>query len=342
MVGAARRAPPDGARLQDRRDPPHDFRRVARTGQLVMRDRIGHEEIEEASRSHLPKPPSRLSTTHCRWSRWNRDSLLAAPNPFQSAVCFAANGGDGTAGSVQRRGPGDWSGWSVSNAGDVNGDGFDDLIVGAPCGRSAGGTAPGASYVVFGKAGGFRARTSISRRSTAANGFKLSGVAAGDDSGIGRRAGDVNGDGFDDLIVGALRCRSATASDPARATWCSARPAGFAASLDLSTLDGSNGFRLNGVAAGDQSGNSVDLGGRRQRRRLRRPDRRRVLRRPARRSDAGESYVVFGKAGGFRASSTSRRSTARNGFVLHGAARGDRSRHLGASRATSTATASTT
>ena len=46
------------------------------------------------------------------------------------------------------------AGFSVSSAGDVNGDGFDDLIVGAPCGDD-GGTDAGEAYVVFGKASGF-------------------------------------------------------------------------------------------------------------------------------------------------------------------------------------------
>ena len=49
---------------------------------------------------------------------------------------------------------GDNSGCSVASAGDVNGDGFDDLIVGAPCADPNGAYA-GASYVVFGKAAGF-------------------------------------------------------------------------------------------------------------------------------------------------------------------------------------------
>ena len=84
------------------------------------------------------------------------------------------------------------------------------------------------------------------------NGFTLSGVAADDCSGCSvASAGDVNGDGFDDLIVGAHgadpngeRCR-------ARAMWCSARPRASAPTSTSPSLDGSNGFKLSGVAAGD-------------------------------------------------------------------------------------------
>src|SRR5260221_495182 len=48
----------------------------------------------------------------------------------------------------------DHSGFRVSAAGDVNGDGFADIIIGAS-GASPNGSSSGASYVVFGKAGGF-------------------------------------------------------------------------------------------------------------------------------------------------------------------------------------------
>jgi hypothetical protein len=47
---------------------------------------------------------------------------------------------------------GDWSGYSVSSAGDVNGDGLDDLIVGAYYAGPNGKLYAGKSYVVFGKA----------------------------------------------------------------------------------------------------------------------------------------------------------------------------------------------
>ncbi|MCP4306408.1 MAG: hypothetical protein GY788_16390, partial [bacterium] len=49
---------------------------------------------------------------------------------------------------------GDWAGRGVSSAGDVNGDGFDDLIVGAPRGDD-GGSYAGEAYVVFGSGSGF-------------------------------------------------------------------------------------------------------------------------------------------------------------------------------------------
>ena len=97
----------------------------------------------------------------------------------------------------------DRSGFSVSRAGDVNGDGLDDLIVGAFF-DDPNGTDSGASFVVFGKAGG--TAVELSDVELGIGGFVINGVSEEDRSGLSvSAAGDVNGDGFDDLIIGALR-----------------------------------------------------------------------------------------------------------------------------------------
>jgi hypothetical protein len=85
----------------------------------------------------------------------------------------------------------DHFGISVASAGDVNSDGFDDLIVGSPH-NDAGGLNAGRAYVYSGQTGDMI--------------YAFTGEAAGDYFGYSvASAGDVNGDGFDDLIVGAYR-----------------------------------------------------------------------------------------------------------------------------------------
>src|ERR687886_524179 len=94
----------------------------------------------------------------------------------------------------------DWSGSSVSSAGDVNGDGFDDLIIGAKRADGNGISYAGQSYVVFGSNSGFGASFNLSDLN-GSNGFAINGITAIDLSGWSvSSAGDVNGDGLDDLI----------------------------------------------------------------------------------------------------------------------------------------------
>ena len=73
----------------------------------------------------------------------------------------------------------DQSGAAVAFAGDVNGDGFDDLVIGAPqadAGSNAKSSA-GDSYVVFGKSGGFG---TVNLASPGTAGFQIAGHEAGD------------------------------------------------------------------------------------------------------------------------------------------------------------------
>ena len=139
-------------------------------------------------------------------------------------------------------------GSSVSNAGDINGDGFDDVIVGAYLADSNG-YHSGSSYVVFGKASGFDATLDLSGLD-GANGFRLDGVAEKDASGQSvSSAGDVNGDGFDDLLVGASGAEpNGFLSGSSYVVF--GKAFGFDATLDLSSLEGGNGFRLDGEAEG--------------------------------------------------------------------------------------------
>ncbi len=92
----------------------------------------------------------------------------------------------------------DWSGYSVAGAGDVNGDGFDDILIGAYKDED-GGTEAGQTYLILGKASGWMMRVNLSNADAS-----FIGEEANDQSGFSvAGAGDVNGDGYDDILIGA-------------------------------------------------------------------------------------------------------------------------------------------
>src|SRR6185295_15967179 len=109
----------------------------------------------------------------------------------------------------------DYSGRSVAAAGDVNGDGLADLIVGAARSNPPGQPDAGRSYVVFGKSTG--TAIDLSAVTQGSGGFVLNGHCTDDRSGWRTAgAGDVNGDGLADLIVGAYYSDLAAGSNSGR------------------------------------------------------------------------------------------------------------------------------
>jgi hypothetical protein len=221
---------------------------------------------------------------------------------------------------------GDRSGRAVSAAGDINGDGIDDLIIGARGANPNGVTNAGSSYVVYGRSGSFASAINLSTLD-GSNGFRLDGVAAYDYSGFAvSAAGDINGDGIDDLIIGAYYASPNGVANAGSSYVVFGRNAGgFASAIHLSTLDGSTGFRLDGVAAenlsgitvsvaGDINGDGIDdliIG-------AYRAD-------PNGVNDAGSSYVVFGRSGGFASAINLATLDGSSGFRLDGVAAGDTS-----------------
>ena len=220
----------------------------------------------------------------------------------------------------------DSSGTSVSGAGDINGDGFDDIIIGANLADPNGAGSSGTSYVVFGKSdGGVVQLSDIADNA----GFVLNGVDLSDQSGFSvSGAGDVNGDGLDDIIIGAFQADpNGNASGESYLVFGKSD----AASVELSVIadaDANNnaGFVINGVTNGDFSGASVSgagdvngdglddiiIGANQAN--------------PNGNNNSGASYVVFGKTdGGVVQLRAVDDATNNAGFVINGVNANDRS-----------------
>jgi hypothetical protein len=194
---------------------------------------------------------------------------------------------------------------SVSGAGDINGDGIADLVVGIPETSNQSGN----TYVVFGNTAPWNSSISLSSLN-GSNGFVLNGVNAADISGWSvSGAGDINGDGIADLVVGAPGASSYTGNTyvvfGSTAPWNS--------SISLSSLNGTNGFVLNGENANDHNGYSVsgagdingdgiaDL----------------VVGAPFASAQLGKTYVVFGSPAPWSSPISLSSLNGSNGFVLN-------------------------
>lgn len=145
----------------------------------------------------------------------------------------------------------------MAGGGDVNGDGRADVIIGAPAAIRNGKDRCGMAHVVFGK--GRDSTAPVDLAALGSSGFAMEGLAPFDYLGTSVAAGDVNGDGLADVVVGAVQGYPFNGlPNPGAVFVIYGRRS--TANVDLSNL-GSGGFRLNGSASDDGFGSSVAVVG---------------------------------------------------------------------------------
>ena len=131
----------------------------------------------------------------------------------------------------------------VAAAGDLNDDGFADIVAGAPWMNGDNAEEVGSLFVVFGRKRPYPVVLRLNKLD-GRDGFAIPGVLEFDQFGLPHSAGaagDVNGDGADDLILTA----GGSPGHDARASFVLFGAEGrFPKTVDIRKLDGKNGFRV--------------------------------------------------------------------------------------------------
>ncbi len=155
------------------------------------------------------------------------------------------------------------AGLSASGAGDINGDGYRDIVIGGAGADGGGiGERAGESYVVFGGpsigTGGVVSLDTLDGTS----GFRLGGLGANDLSGASvTDLGDVNGDGIDDFAIGGVGAGPNAETTGQAYVIFGDRTIGETGRLDLTVLDERLGFQIDGTIDGARTGIAVSGAG---------------------------------------------------------------------------------
>jgi hypothetical protein len=213
---------------------------------------------------------------------WSSPIDLSSLNGKNGFILYGENAGDN-------------SGISVASAGDVNDDGIDDFIIGAYRASPLNRTIAGRSYIIFGNRGLWNSPIELSSLN-GKNGCIINGQAGTIYSGSSvAGAGDINNDGISDFIIGAVSIPPKARQSYLRSYVIFGSRKGWNSPFEFSSLNGKNGFMINGEPMGSASALSVagagdinddgicDL----------------VIgsswASPENRTYAGESYVIFGE-----------------------------------------------
>ena len=138
-------------------------------------------------------------------------------------------------------------GESVSNLGDVNGDGIDDIITGAPGINDGTILDIGEAYIIFGATGIATSSVDVNNLN-GSNGFTVRGVNSSDKIGIVvSSAGDINNDGINDVLIGSS----------GKAIVIFGSTAGFAALYTTNDINGVNGIIFENTLLGGNFGQSL-------------------------------------------------------------------------------------
>lgn len=213
--------------------------------------------------------------------------------------------------TVNGTNPGSFSGASVSNIGDFNGDQIDDFIIGAFGASPNENNAVGEAYVIFGNNNGLPSDLDLANLGN--NGIVLQGIEFQGLLGSAvSEAGDVNNDGIDDLIIGAIGA-TANGNSNAGRTYVVFGNTQLPVSIDISQLNGFNGFTFEGINAFDYAGLAVGGAGDVNNDGI---DDLFVTAPGPLSNPPSSSYIIYGEDTGFPATVNASQLNGFNGFII--------------------------